>query len=152
MEGLFRVGIDFHGKGHKIQPADKIADDKIVQTHGERHNGAGHDAGGDLMERHLEKRLQGRAAQVHGRVPEGAVRLLEFRHDVQDHVGEVEGDVGNEQRPEGQAVPLPQHPGPHEDEQQGKGHAGDDIRIRHGDVGQRHGSLAQSGVQVVDAQ
>lgn len=51
----------------------------------------------------LEKRLQGRAAQVHGRVPEGAVRLLEFRHDVQDHVGEVESDVGNEQRPEGQA-------------------------------------------------
>ena len=41
-----------------IPSADKIADDKIVQTHGERHNSAGHDAGGDLMERHLEKRLQ----------------------------------------------------------------------------------------------
>ena len=42
----------------------------------------------------------GRAAEVQSGLDEVLVHLLELRHDVQDDVGEVERDVGDEQRPE----------------------------------------------------
>ena len=59
--------------------------------------------------------------------------------------------MGNEQRPEGQAVSLPQQLGAHKDEQQAQGHTGDDIRVGHGDIRQGHGHLAHFRVQVVNA-
>ena len=42
-----------------IPSADKIADDKIVQTHGECHESAGNDAGHDLVNDDLGERLDG---------------------------------------------------------------------------------------------
>ena len=102
----------------KVQTADKVADDEVIQAHGEGHDGAGDDTGHDLMEGHLEEGLQRGAAQIHGSIRQGVVHLLEFRHHIQDDVGQIEGDVGDQQRPEGQGVPLAQHFGAHENEQQ----------------------------------
>ena len=82
LNGLFRVGIDFHRQGYKIQTGDEIADDEVIQTHGKGHDGAGHHAGHDLVEGHPEEGLPGGAAQVHGRVRQGDVHLLELGHDV----------------------------------------------------------------------
>ena len=62
LDGLFGVGVALNRQGHEVQTGDEIADDEIVQTHGEGHDGAGNDAGHNLMQRHLEEGLQRRAA------------------------------------------------------------------------------------------
>ena len=62
LNGLFGVGVDLNGQGYEIQTADEIADDEIVQTHGEGHDGTGNNTGHDLVEGHLEEGLQRCAA------------------------------------------------------------------------------------------
>ena len=76
---------------------------------------------------------------------------MELGHHIQHHIRQVEGDVGDEQRPECQTLPLSQHLAAHEHEQQAQGNTGDDIRVCHGNVGQAHGHLPQTGLQIVDA-
>ena len=103
------------------------------------------------MDGHLEEGLHPGAAQVHGSIDQAVVHLLELGHHVQDHVGQIERDMGDQQRPEGQTVALAQQLGADEHEQQRQRHAGNNVRVRHGDIGQAHGRLAQPGIQAVDA-
>ena len=102
------------------------------------------------MDDHLEKRLHGSAAQIHGSVGECRVHLLQLGHDVQNDVRQAKGHVRQQQCPEIQGFPLTQHAGTHEDEQQGQADTGDDVGIGHRDVGQTQNKLAHSGLQTVD--
>ena len=58
--------------------------------------------------------------------------------------------MGDEQRAESEALFEPHHLIAHEHEQQAKGNTGDDIGVRHRDIGQTHNRLAQLGSEVVD--
>ena len=90
----------------------------------------------------LKESLNTGAAQIHCGVYQAVIHLLELGHHIQNHIGQVEGNMRNQQSPEGQAVALAQKPGTDKDEQQGQGYTGNNIRIRHGDIGQIHGHLA----------
>ena len=103
------------------------------------------------MQCDLEEGLHRGAAQVHGSVGEGIIHLLQLGHHIEDHIGQAEGHMGDQQCPEGQTFPHTQHLAAHEDEQQRQADTGDDIGVGHGDVGQIHDHLAHLGLQTVDA-
>ena len=62
LDGLLGIGIDLNRQGNKVQTRDEIADDEVVQAHGKGHDGAGDDAGHDLVKGDLEEGLSGSAA------------------------------------------------------------------------------------------
>ena len=164
-DALFRHAVDGHGQRGGGRARGEVADDEVVDGHGEGRQRAGDDAGLDLGDDDLPERLHPGAAQILGRVDEVAVHLPQLRADGQQDVGDIEADVGDEQRAEAQGQPLRQrHQGlPAVDpagerapaveehhEQQTQADAGDDVRVHHGDVvdgHQRLPGLAAHGVE-----
>ena len=59
--------------------------------------------------------------------------------------------MGNQQGPEAQNGVVPHH-GPDEYEEEGQGHAGDNVRVGHGDVGYGQDEGPEPGPHPVDAQ
>ena len=140
----------FDRERNKAGAGDKIRNDEIVQTHRERHERAGDDAGHDLMNDDLGERLERRAAEVERGLDQILVHLLELRHDVQNDIRKIERDVRNEKRPESEhGVGLQDRP--REREQQRQRDTGDDIRVRHGDVRHGHDGRAEPALHAVDA-
>ena len=72
----------------KLEPYE-VGDHEVVQTHRERHQSAGNNAGHDLVNDDLRERLKRRAAEIQRRLFEVWIHLLELRHDVENHVGET---------------------------------------------------------------
>ena len=73
----------------------------------------------------------------------GAVRLFELGHDAQDHIGDVEGNVGDQNR-------LKSQGDAEGDERQHQGDARDDVRVQHGNVGDPHDHGAGKRPHVID--
>ena len=103
------------------------------------------------MNGYLEEGLDRRAAQVHCRILQRRIHLLKLGHHVEDHIGQGEGDVSDQQSAKGEALLHSHHLIANEHEQQAQGNTCHDIRVRHRNVGQAHNSLAQLGLQIVDA-
>ena len=103
------------------------------------------------MEGYLKKGLHRRAAQIHRRVLQRRIHLLQLWHHIENHIGQIKGHMGDEQRPEGQALLLSQQLAAHKYKQQRKRHTGDNIRVRHGNVGQVHDHLTQPGLHAVNS-
>ena len=95
---LLGHGVDGHGQGGGGRPGGKVADDEVVDAHGEGGEGAGDDARLDLGEDDLPERLEPGAAQVLGCVDEVLVQLPQFGPNGQNHIGDIKGDVGQQQR------------------------------------------------------
>ena len=100
LDRLFGVVVDLDGKGDEARARDEIRNDEVVEAHGKGHQGAGDNAGHDLVDDDLCERLKRRAAEIQRGLDQILVHLLELRHDVQDDVGEIERDVRDKQRPE----------------------------------------------------
>ena len=102
------------------------------------------------MDDDLGEGLHRRAAEIQRGLDQILVHLLELRHDVQDDVGEIERDMRDKKRPEAEYGIGLQHC-PRERKQQRQRDAGDDIRVRHGDVGHGHDGGAEPALHAMDA-
>ena len=151
MDGLFGVSVDLNRQRYEIGAGNKIADDKVIQTHGKCHDAAGNDAGQDLMQGYLKEGPHRSAAQVHCRIGQRRIHLLQLGHDIQKHIGQSEGHMGDQQCPEIQRFPSSQKSGTHKDKQQAQRNTGDDVGVGHGDIGHAHDHFAHFGFQAVDA-
>ena len=78
------------------------------------------------------------------------MNLMQLRHDRQNDVGQAEGDVRYKQRRKAEDVVYLQHR-TDEGKEQRQRNAGDDLGVRHGDVRDAHGQLAQLGTHGVYA-
>ena len=103
------------------------------------------------MDGDLPEGLEGSTSQIQSRLLQSRVHLRQLWHDVEDHVGEIEGHMGDQQGPESQNGVVP-HEGSHEYKQKGQGYAGDNVRVGHGNVGDRQDEGAEPGPHPVDAQ
>ena len=146
---LFGHAVDGHGQRAGAGARSEIADDKIIDGHGERRQCAGDDTGLDLRDDDLPEGLHPGAAQILRRVHQIAVHLPQLGTHGQDHIGDVEADVGDQQRTEAHGQPLRQHderlpavdpsgkcaPAVEEHhKQQAQADARDDIGVHHGDI------------------
>ena len=146
---LLGHAVDGHGQGGRGGAGGEVADDEVVDAHGEGGEGPGDDARLDLRQDHLVKSLEPGAAQILGGVNEVLVQLAQLGAYRQKHIGDVEGDVGDEQGGEAQGEPGGQHQqgldrvepegevlpqGEEGHEKQAHGNAGDDVGVHHGDV------------------
>ena len=150
-DGLLRHVVDADGQGLEAVAGGEVGDDEVVKAQGEGHDGAGDDAGHDLGDLDLEEGAEGGAAQVHRGLGEGGIHLLELGEDLEDDVGQAEGDVRDEHGPEVQAGGGAEEPAD-EDEHEHEGDAGDDVGVDHGDVRDGVAGGAQGpGAQAEDA-
>ena len=87
-------------------------------------------------------------AQIHGRLPQVGVQLPQLRQHRQNHIRNIKGDVGHQQRTkaQGEAQHIPR-----EYEQQHQAHAGDDVGIGHGDVVDGHKQVPGPPLHGVEA-
>ena len=91
-----------------------------------------------------------KAKDILRRLVEVRVHLMQLRHDRQNDVGQAEGDVRYEQRRKAEDVVYLQQR-TDEGKEQRQRNAGDDLGVRHGDVRDAHGQLAQLGTHGVYA-
>ena len=138
------LAVDEGGQGVDARTSCKVGDDKVIQRHGEGHEEAGEDARKDVREHHLEKCLHRVCAQVKGRLVGAPVGLLELRHDAQDDIGHIEGDVGDQHRLKAQGDAEG-------DKGQHQGDTGDDIGVQHWDVVHRHDDVSGQLFHAADA-
>ena len=164
-DAFFGHGVDAHGQVGGGGAGGEVADDEIVNAHGEGRQRTGDDAGLDLRDNDLPEGLHPGAAQVHSRVHQIAVHLPQLGADGEDHIGDVERDMGDEQRPKahGQVGGEPEQPQRVEPggeaaptaekryEQQAHGNTGDDIRVHHGDVVDGHQRIPDPAAHGVKA-
>ena len=143
--------VDADGQGLEAVARGEIADDEVVQREGEGHDGPGDDARQDLRDLDLPEGPHRGAAQVHGGFRQGFVHLLELGQHLQDDIRRAEGHVGDEHGEKAQACRRAEQAAD-KDEHQHQRDAGDDIRVRHGDVcdGVHHGPVPFRA-QLVDA-
>ena len=151
LQRLFYIGVDFHRQRDEVTAGYEVTDHEVIQAHGKGHNGACHDAGGNLGEGDLVEGLPGSASQVHSCIRKRGIHLPQLGHNIQDHIGQVKGQVGKKQCPEAQSISFAQQSYAHKDKQQGKGHAGHNIRVCHRDIGKAHNSLPHFGTQLANA-
>ena len=148
-DALFGHGVDAHGQGGGGRACGEVGDDKVINGHGEGDERPGDDARLDLRQDHLPEGLHPGAAQVLGRVYQVFVHLAQLGGHVEDDIGNVEGHMGQQHGAEAQGEadgqlhrplhavePLGEGPPALEEghEEQAQGHAGDDVRVHHGDV------------------
>ena len=137
--------VDGHGQGGGGGPGGEVGDHEVVDGHGEGDEGPGDDAGPDLRQDHLPEGLHPGAAQILGGVHQVPVHLPELGGNIQDDVGNIKGDVGQEQRPKAQCQPVregrraapPYKPPPKLEgrhKEQAQRHARHNVRVHHGDV------------------
>ena len=117
-----------------------MADDEVVKRHGKAHHKARNNAGNHLGQFYHKEGAGGGASQILGRLGQGFVHLLEAGKDRQHDVGQVEGDVGDEQGTEAEKLAGAQKGG-HRHEEKHHGNTCDDIGVHHGDVGQGQNGL-----------
>ena len=125
----------------------KVADDKIIQRQGERHQRAGNDTGHDLGQHHLEKRLERVAPQIQRRFVHMRVHLTQLGADLQHHIRQTKGDMRQQQCEKAGF----QQPGgaEHKYEHQHQRHAGHDLRVDHRQIVDCHKHMAQPFVHAV---
>ena len=162
---LLGHAVDGHGQRGGAGTGGEVADDEVIHRHGEGRQSAGDDTGLDLRDHHTPEGLHPRAAQILRRIDEVAVHLPQLGPHGQNHIGDIEADMGDQQCAEAHGQALRQHhqrlprihpPGEsapaveEHHEQQAQADAGDDIRIHHGDVVDgvhRRTTAAAHGVQ-----
>ena len=163
---LLGHAVNGHGQRGRRGTGGEITDDKVVHTHGERSQSTGNNAGLDLGQNDLPESLHPGAAEVHGRIHQVLVHLTQLGADGQDHIGDVECDVGNQQGAETERQTggklkkilytvdpgcelAPQTKERHKE--QTHGDAGYDIGVHHGNVVNRGQEIAVTAAQGVEA-
>ena len=115
---------------------------------GEGHDHSRDDTRHDLRDLHLEEGLQRGAAEIHCRLGQTVVHLLQLRKHLQNDIGHAEGDMRNQHGPEVQARGRAEESS-HKHEHQHQGDTGDDVGVDHRDVchlliGEAHHLAAQT--------
>ena len=88
--------VDLEGKGLGLGPGDKDGDDVVVEGKGEGQQRAGSDRGHEVRENHLGEGLPWGGAEIHRRLFERWIHALKAGLHADEHEGEGEGDVGDD--------------------------------------------------------
>ena len=81
----------------RFRSANEVADGEVVKAEREGEYQTGYDARHNVRYHYLCQRLNGRAAEIHRRLIERVAALTELRHNREDNVGDVEGNVRDDQ-------------------------------------------------------
>ena len=141
--------IDGHSQGRGRRTRGEIADNKIIYAHGKGCQRAGDDAGLDFRQNHFPECLHPGTAQVLSGVHQILVHLPQLWAYRENDVGNIEGNMGNQQRAEAQGQPggklykmlhavepvgeiTPESKKGYKE--QAHRHTGDNISIHHGNI------------------
>lgn len=121
----------------------KVGDDEIIEGHRECEQKAGEHTRKNVRENDLEKRAERACAEVKRGFVGKSACLFEFWHDAQDHIWNVEGDMGDQNRlkSEGDAKC---------NERKHQGDTGHDVGIEHRDICDSHQNRARNRLHAVD--
>lgn len=120
-----------------------MGDDEIIEGHRECEQKAGEHTRKNVRENDLEKRAERACAEVKRGFIGKSACLFEFWHDAQDHIWNVEGDMGDQNRlkSEGDAK---------SNERKHQGDTGHDVGIEHRDICDSHQNRARNRLHAVD--
>ncbi len=80
--------------------AGKVGDDEVVKAHREGQQEAGKDARHDIREHDVRKGIDRRCAEILRGLEMDGAGLPQLRQNVQDYVGQAEGDMRKDHRAE----------------------------------------------------